>query len=213
MDKTFSTVGRRTPQRGSDDHSGSAKGLRRGVLKAQFLEISVILIILTACDVTMAADTGTGVAAAASSPVGAESAENDGDAPIKDEDRNELSTTGAGVQWKDEAQKTRCQTYLTQLYDCLYKARSHYLRGDPCKSAAQTTLFLEVAEKCRKDCPEGILEAVGYSRRIMRNVSWLRDLNTKRCKFVNSTQPDPSKSPDKIFQPNSPVRPDTETPR
>jgi hypothetical protein len=71
-------------------------------------------------------------------------------------------------------------------------------------------LFLEVAETCRKDCPEGILEVAGYSRRIMRNAFWLKELNTKRCKFLDSTQPDPSKSPDKIPQPNTSNGPDTE---
>jgi len=180
-------------------------------LKAQLLAMCVILIMVPACEETIATDAGKGVGGGAALPLaGSESAADDGNAHNKDKGRYGLNTPGAGVQWKDGAQKSHCQSYLVQLYDCLYKARNHYLRGDPCKSAAQTSLFLEVAEKCRKDCPEGILEAFGYSRRIMRNASWLKELNTKRCKLLDSTQPDPSKSPDKITQPNASDKPDTE---
>jgi hypothetical protein len=171
----------------------------------------VILIMVPACEETMATDAGKVVGGGAALPLaGSESGADDGNAHNKDKDRYGLNTPGDGVQWKDGAQKSHCQSYLVQLYDCLYKARNHYLRGDPCKSAAQTSLFLEVAEKCRKDCPEGILEAFGYSRRIMRNASYLKELNTKRCKLLDSTQPDPSKSPDKITQPNTSEGPDTE---
>jgi hypothetical protein len=180
-------------------------------LKAQLLAMCVILIMVSACEETMATDAGKVVGGGAALPLaGSESAADDGNAHNKDKGRYGLNTPGAGVQWKDENQKSHRQSYLVQLYDSLYKARNYYLRVDPCKSAAQTTMFLEVAEKCIKDCPAGILEVAGYSRRIMCKASWLKELNTKRCKFLDSTQPDPSKSPDKNTQPNTSDGPDTE---
>ena len=180
----------------------------RGVLKASRLGLLVILVILTARHEAMATDAGKGVGEAATSPLGAESAEND-DAGGKEDGRTSVITPGNDVQWKDEAQKSRCQSYLTQLYESLYKARHHYFRGEPCECAEQTALFLEVAETCRADCPSGILEDAGYSRRIMRNVAWLKELNTKRCNLVKSLQPDPSQSPDKNLRLKEPVGSDS----
>lgn len=85
------------------------------------------------------------------------------------------------VQWKDDEQKSRCESHLARLKECFVRARYHSIQGDSCMTAEHARLFLEVLETCRMECPPGLVERNGYNKKIVRNLNWLYKLGKERC--------------------------------
>ncbi|MCF8120647.1 MAG: hypothetical protein K9L83_10600 [Deltaproteobacteria bacterium] len=93
------------------------------------------------------------------------------------------------LKWANEAQQVKCDTYLTELRKSLGKARTSSVRGDTCATAKHAKLFLDKADQCKKECPDGFLESKGYSEKVMQNVSVLLELGKKACLgATNSTR-------------------------
>ena len=86
-----------------------------------------------------------------------------------------------GETWDNEAQESRCTALVDTLRSSFANARYHSIRGDACRTAQYASKFLETAEACRMDCPQGYLERSGYTERITRNVGILLQLGEKRC--------------------------------
>jgi hypothetical protein len=95
------------------------------------------------------------------------------------------------IAWASEQQKTVCEAYFKDLRENFLNARHFSIQGVPCKTAEHASAFLLLSEKCRKDCPQGLLEQKGYTDRIVRNITFLEKLGTDRC---NET-PAPKTSP------------------
>ena len=111
-------------------------------------------------------------------------------APGKTEDINikkagekskEPKENEALIKWKNEAQKTRCNGYLASLKETFLKARYYSIQGVPCGTAENARSFMTLIEKCKRDCPDGLLKKNGYTSRIIRNLSWLEKLGAERC--------------------------------
>ena len=85
------------------------------------------------------------------------------------------------VKWESEDQERRCSSLIETMRNAFTGARYHSIRGDACRTARFSSMFLNEAEACRKECPEGFLERNGYTERIVRNVSVLLELGRKRC--------------------------------
>lgn len=94
------------------------------------------------------------------------------------------------IPFKDESQERLCDEYLKQIRDRFMKARYYSIQGDSCECAEQSKAFLDLIEESRGACPDGYLEKNGYSKRILRNLSWLYELGAKRCVGLTpATQP------------------------
>ena len=108
------------------------------------------------------------------------------------------------IKWDNENQKKVCENYLQQLQDQFLKARHYSIQGVPCNTADHAEAFMQIADKCEKECPKGLLEQSGYTSRIIRNISWLEKLGNDRC---GDTQPvtnnSPSKSPSETPPPKN----------
>jgi cytoskeletal protein RodZ len=88
-----------------------------------------------------------------------------------------------------------CTNYLDQLQDQFLKTRHYSIQGVPCQTAENAEAFLQLAEKCNSECPEGLLEKSGYTSRIMRNIQFLEKLGNDRCgdtQSVKKTAPKPT---------------------
>ena len=90
------------------------------------------------------------------------------------------------IKWKDEKQKIKCEAYLGELKENFLKARHYSIQGEPCGTAEYSQNFLKAVEKCKQDCPKDFLAQKGYTKRIVRNLSWLKKLGTERCPEMNS---------------------------
>ena len=78
---------------------------------------------------------------------------------------------------------------------------------DACACAENARKFMETEQNVRRDCPPGLLAQNGFSDRIVRNIDWLNQLGSQRCKSDASASPakptlppkaraaDPSKKP------------------
>jgi len=89
--------------------------------------------------------------------------------------------TSTAIKWDSEAQKATCDGYLKQLQDLFLKTRHYSIQGVPCETADHSDAFLQVADKCEKECPQDLLEKSGYTSRIMRNINWLNKLGNDKC--------------------------------
>jgi hypothetical protein len=89
--------------------------------------------------------------------------------------------TPTAIKWDSEAQKATCDGYLKQLQDLFLRTRHYSIQGVPCETADHADAFLQVANKCEKECPKGLLEKSGYTSRIMRNINWLNKLGNDKC--------------------------------
>lgn len=85
------------------------------------------------------------------------------------------------IKWANENQKTTCEKYLEQLKVQFLKTRHYSIQGVPCDTADHAKQFLALADTCKKDCPQGLLEQSGYTNRIIRNINWLEKLGNDRC--------------------------------
>jgi|GEM_PF-6769930 len=85
------------------------------------------------------------------------------------------------VEWKDEMQKLRCESYLEQLGESFHQARYYSIQGDPCKCADSSERFLEIIKTGTQDCPKDYFANKGFSDRIVRNIDSLKELGTRRC--------------------------------
>lgn len=85
------------------------------------------------------------------------------------------------IAWDSDQQKTTCAEYLKEMREHFLQGRHFSIQGVPCDTAAHASVFLQVSEKCRRDCPEGVLEYYGYTDRILRNLSFLQKLGNDRC--------------------------------
>jgi len=86
------------------------------------------------------------------------------------------------IAWQSDEQKILCEGYEKQLREDFLKARFFSVQGDSCSTAKHAKAFLKSCERCRKECPEGILKAFGYRDEQIRNLELLYELGTKRCK-------------------------------
>jgi hypothetical protein len=84
--------------------------------------------------------------------------------------------------WASEQQKTVCEAYLKDLQEHFLKARHFSIQGVPCNTAEHASAFLRLSGKCRKDCPQGLLEQRGYTQSIIRNITTLEKLGRDRCR-------------------------------
>ena len=96
------------------------------------------------------------------------------------------------VKWDNENQKKVCENYLQQLQEQFLKTRHYSIQGVPCNTADHAEAFMQIADKCEKECPKGLLEQSGYTSRIMRNINWLGKLGNDQC---SDTQPATNTSP------------------
>ncbi|MFZ7126513.1 MAG: hypothetical protein ACOWWM_10225 [Desulfobacterales bacterium] len=85
------------------------------------------------------------------------------------------------MEWENPGQREACTAYLEELRDSFRKAQYYSIQGDSCVTAEQSDRFLSVAEKCRKECPEGFLEHHGFKPDIVRNLNVLKRLGNQRC--------------------------------
>ena len=85
------------------------------------------------------------------------------------------------ITWADEKQEQTCNGYLEQLQEQFLKTRHYSIQGVPCKTADHAETFLQIADKCDKECPKGFVEASGYTSRIMRNIRFLGKLGNDKC--------------------------------
>ena len=85
------------------------------------------------------------------------------------------------IRWENKKQKDHCEKYLAQLKERFLQARYYSIQGEPCGTAENAQAFMELAEKCNQDCPQGYLRQRGYTTRIIRNLSWLSKLGSERC--------------------------------
>lgn len=110
---------------------------------------------------------------------------------MKDEkDRKIPARKPVAIAWAGKDQQTRCEAYLPGLQDAFSKTRYYSVGGDGCNTAGSARAFLDLVRNCEGDCPQGFLEAKGYSRRIIRNVEILNQLGQKRCtESVRETGP------------------------
>ncbi len=99
----------------------------------------------------------------------------DGEASKEKKEREAL------INWKNEAQKTTCNEYLTALKESFLKARYYSIQGVPCGTAEHARSFMTLIEQCKQDCPDKFLKENGYTARIIRNLSWLEKLGSERC--------------------------------
>ena len=105
------------------------------------------------------------------------------------EKSNKPKKTEALIKWKNEAQKTQCNTYLTSLKESFLKARYYSIQGVPCGTAENARSFMTLIDNCKRDCPDGFLKKHGYTSRIIRNLSWLEKLGSERCPDMNISLP------------------------
>jgi hypothetical protein len=85
------------------------------------------------------------------------------------------------IAWASDQQKQVCEAYLKDLQEHFMKARHFSIQGVPCNTAEHSSAFLSISEKCRQDCPPGLLEQKGYTPRIVRNITYLEKLGKDRC--------------------------------
>jgi len=85
------------------------------------------------------------------------------------------------IAWTGREQQARCEAYLNGLQETFGKTRYYSVGGDACNTAGSARAFLDLVGKCEGDCPQGLLEAKGYSRQIIRNVEILHQLGQERC--------------------------------
>jgi hypothetical protein len=96
-----------------------------------------------------------------------------------------------GIKWASNGQKTTCETYLMQMRDLFLKTRNQSINGVSCDTAKHAGNFLRLAERCKRNCPEGLLEKKGYTNRIMRELSFLESRGPDLCKAVPPTNTTP----------------------
>jgi 3-hydroxyacyl-CoA dehydrogenase len=60
------------------------------------------------------------------------------------------------------------------------QARHFSIQGDPCATAHYAKSFLNTAEACRKDCPDGFITQ-RFTARTLRNVQWLYKSGMELC--------------------------------
>jgi len=85
------------------------------------------------------------------------------------------------LKWKNDAQQLQCEALLKKLRQNLGKARTYAIRGDTCATARHANSFMDLADRCNKECPDGFLESNGYSEKIVQNVKVLSELGKKAC--------------------------------
>ncbi len=85
------------------------------------------------------------------------------------------------LKWNSEEQRVQCDTHLKKLRGNLSKARLFSVRGDSCATAKHAKNFVDLANRCKNECPDGFLESKGYSEKIIKNVSVLLELGKKAC--------------------------------
>jgi hypothetical protein len=103
---------------------------------------------------------------------------------IKMRDRGESQTPkekAKPLKWNSEEQRVQCDTHLKNLHRSLSKARLFSVRGDTCATAKHAKIFVDLANRCKNECPDGFLESKGYSEKIIKNVSALLELGKKAC--------------------------------
>ena len=92
------------------------------------------------------------------------------------------------IKWKNEKQKIKCEGYLEPLKENFLKARHYSIQGQACGTAEYSQNFLKIVEKCKQDCPQNFLAQKGYTKRIVRNLSWLEKLGAERCPELKSNR-------------------------
>ena len=90
------------------------------------------------------------------------------------------------IKWKDEKQKIKCEAYLGELKENFLKARHYSIQGQACGTAEYSRKFLKTVDRCKQDCPQNFLAQKGYTKRIVRNLSWLEKLGAERCPEMDS---------------------------
>ena len=99
------------------------------------------------------------------------------------------------IIWSDEKQKNRCNGYLAELRSLFLETRHFSIQGASCDTAVSAAAFLKSMEACERECPEGLLEHSGYSRRIIRNIRYLKKLGNDRCSGSLTPNPPMTKTP------------------
>lgn len=85
------------------------------------------------------------------------------------------------LKWENDAQRLQCETLLKKLQKSLGKARTYSIRGDTCATARHANGFMDLTDRCNKECPDGFLKSNGYSEKIIQNVKVLSELGKKAC--------------------------------
>jgi|GEM_PF-4257267 len=85
------------------------------------------------------------------------------------------------VEWVDPLQKETCESYLNLMRSSFLRTRHHSIQGAPCDTASNASAFLQITEKCVRECPQGFIQQSGYTDRILRNIQYLEKLGDDRC--------------------------------
>ena len=107
------------------------------------------------------------------------------------------------IKWDNENQKKVCENYLQHLQEQFLKTRHYSIQGVPCNTADHAEAFMQIADKCEKECPKGLLEQSGYTKRIMRNINWLGKLGNDQCGDTQPVTNTPPKSPSEAPRPKN----------
>ncbi len=103
--------------------------------------------------------------------------------------------TPQAINWSSEGQKKACDGYLKDLRSLFLKTRHFSIQGASCETAESAAAFLDSIKKCQRNCPEGLLEHSGYSKRIIRNIRYLEKLGNDRCSGSFTPKPQVTQTP------------------
>ena len=99
------------------------------------------------------------------------------------------------IEWSSEGQKKACDGYLEDLRSLFLKTRHYSIQGASCDTAESAAAFLDSMETCQRNCPQGLLEYSGYSKRIIRNIRYLEKLGNDRCSGSLTPKPQVTQTP------------------
>lgn|GEM_PF-3272242 len=88
----------------------------------------------------------------------------------------------APFQWKDEAQKAKCEPLKDKIRESFVQARHFSIQGDACKTAEHARSFMTLVDACKRECPADYLNHLGYNERIVRNMGDLEKAGARRCR-------------------------------
>lgn len=91
--------------------------------------------------------------------------------------------------WKNAAQQSLCNEKLAAIRSYFQKSRYYSIQGDACACAENARQFMETEQSIRRECPPDLLAQQGFSSRIVRNIDWLNQLGSQRCKNDGTVSP------------------------
>jgi len=82
---------------------------------------------------------------------------------------------------KEEEKAKKCYKMAKELKGLFLAAREASIQGDSCSSGHKAREFLKKLDKLRTECSPGFSEKVGFSQKVVKNVTRLEVLGLQRC--------------------------------